>query len=198
MAADKIVGALIAAGAGTRFGGSKLEAMLDGAMLGTYAAGALRAAPVSHWIAIVRADTHALNEWLAGRGYRLIINDTPAAGLSHSVALAAQTAMSHGANGLLIALADMPFVPVDYFARLVADFAQRTPRQAVTSATGEAVMPPAMFPRSLFESLMRSTGDSGGRQIIQGAARISVDSAWLVDIDTHDDLTRAATRTSPK
>jgi molybdenum cofactor cytidylyltransferase len=194
MAAANIVGALIAAGAGTRFGGNKLEAMLDGAMLGTHAAGALRAAPLSDWVAIVRADTQMLNDWLTDKGYYLIINDNPSAGLSQSIALAAQEAIKRGAEGLLIALADMPFVPVDYFAQLVASFAQYTPRQAVASAAGDTAMPPVMFPRCLFESLASSTGDSGGRQIIQHAARISVDSAWLIDIDTRDDLARAATR----
>jgi molybdenum cofactor cytidylyltransferase len=198
MAADRIIGALIAAGASTRFGGNKLEATLGGEMLGTYAAGALRAAPVDDWIGVVRADTQGLNDWLTGQGYQLLINDNPAAGLSHSITLAAHEAIARGADALLIALADMPFVPVDYFARLVADFAQRIPRQAVASAAADTVMPPAIFPRRLFESLTQSTGDSGARPIIQQAARISVDSAWLIDIDTPDDLAHAATRLIPK
>jgi molybdenum cofactor cytidylyltransferase len=192
MATASILAALIGAGAGTRFGGNKLEALLDGQMVGALAATQMKAAAVGTCVAITSTRSVIFNRWLLDQGYHLITNDDPAAGMSRSIALAAREAMAHGADGLLICLADMPFVPVDYFGRLVATFARCTPRKIIASTTSEIAMPPAIFPAALFDQLATLSGDSGARSLLAHASRISVDSAWLTDIDTHEDLLRAA------
>lgn len=184
MVGANILCALIAAGKSKRFNGNKLEAMFDGQMLGTYAATAMRDAGLGACIAVTRTQSPALNNWLAAHDYALIINDNPDAGLSHSIALAAQAAIEHEADALLICLADMPFVPVDHFRALGAAFDHRT----VASSDGKTRMPPAIFPRLLFTEMTKLTGDSGARPLLVAATPIYGAPEWLIDIDTRADL----------
>ncbi len=184
MAGAKILCALIAAGMSTRFGGNKLEAMVEQTMLGTVAAQAMLDANLGDCIAVTRTETTALNEWLSSRGYRLITNESPHAGISHSIALAAHAAAKHNADALLICLADMPSLPVDSFRALAREFDQ----SSIVSTNGIARMPPAIFPRSLFAQLMTLVGDVGARQMLSAAAALHLPPKWLIDIDTRADL----------
>jgi molybdenum cofactor cytidylyltransferase len=190
MAAPKILCALLAAGQATRFGGNKVEAMLGGAMLGTYAAQTLINAQVSDVIAITRSDTTAFNEWFAERGFALITNDNPSRGLSSSIALAASAAQAGNYDALMIVLGDMPYVPVDHLRALAGSFVQRS----IVTLCGETRMPPAIFPASAFAALIALTGESGARDLLHDADTICTDSGDLFDIDTVDDLASANAR----
>lgn len=184
MATVKILCALIASGMSKRFGGNKLEALIGVRMLGTFAAQSLLDAQIGGCIAVTRTQTFALNWWLIASGYRLITNDNPEAGLSHSIALAAHAAVNCGADGLLICLADMPLVPVDSFRAL----AQAFEHDSLVSTDGFVRMPPAIFPRTSFVELMMLSGDTGARSLLAAATPFSIAPEWLIDIDTRDDL----------
>ena len=184
MAAANIVCALIAAGMSKRFDGNKLEAMFNGQMLGTFAARQLREANVGTCIAVTRLQSPLFNKWLASHGYTLIMNEYPDAGLSHSLALAAQAAVDCGADALLICLADMPFVPASHICALASAFA----RDITASSSGTTAMPPAIFPRKTFAKLTTLTGDSGARSLLDLATPLPIDPEWLIDIDTRADL----------
>lgn len=189
MAARKTLCALLAAGQATRFGGNKVEALLGGAMLGTYAAQTLIDAQVGQLMAITRGDTALLNEWLAEHGFTLIVNDDPARGLSSSIALAAAAAQAGNYDALMIVLGDMPYVPVDHLRALAGSFVQRS----IATLCGEARMPPAIFPASTFAKLIALTGESGARDLLSDAGTIQGDSGDFTDIDTVADLAIAHT-----
>lgn len=193
MGGANILCALIAAGQSKRFSGNKLEAMFDGQMLGTYAATSMRSAGLGVCIAVTRAQSLMLNKWLSSHDYTLIMNENPDAGLSHSIALAAQAAINCNADALLICLADMPFVPADHFRALVRAFEQND----VASAYGDTRMPPIIFARVTLAKLTKLTGDSGARGLLSSATAVPIDPKWLIDVDTREDMIRH-TKSRPK
>lgn len=195
MASARIIGILLAAGAGSRFGGRKLEALVDGMMIGERAARALAACPCD-WHAVVCGESDGpLASALESSGFRRIVNAKPEAGLSRSLALGAQHATRRGAEAMLVCLGDMPFVTTAHLDRLVAAFAGAKGQACIASQNGPIRMPPAIFPKSRFPELMALTGDQGARLLLRDAIGVPADPRLLADIDTPDDL--ATLKTDP-
>ena len=103
-----IVGVLLAAGRGTRFGAHKLLHPLDdGRTLVEHAARNLTMAlPTS--VAVVRPDDTALREILTGQGLSII--ECPQADQGMGASIACGVAATPNADGWVIALADMPWI----------------------------------------------------------------------------------------
>jgi CTP:molybdopterin cytidylyltransferase MocA len=188
MAAARIVGALLAAGSGSRFGGNKLEAMLAGTMIGEHAAHALAGCGCDWNVAICRPDAAGLGTALDALGFLRIVNDTPEAGLSHSLGLAAQYAIRCGAEGVLVCLGDMPFVTTAHLEQLLCAFDATNRESCVASLHGAIRMSPAIIPASLFAALATLSGDQGARALLRDAICVATDPALLADIDTRPDL----------
>jgi molybdenum cofactor cytidylyltransferase len=175
----------LAAGEGRRFGGGKLEAELDGAMLGLHAARTLAASGFAQLIAVCNADNAKLNAELAAIGFQVIINPQPADGQAHSLALGMGQLAGSAASAALVALADMPFVTADHLQRLIDAFQGERP---VCSTNGSTSMPPAIFPQSIWPDLQLLSGDQGARSLLADAIAIEGDPAMLADIDRPEDL----------
>ena len=186
--------ALLAGGLARRFGGNKLEAMLGGEMLGTYAAQALIDARVGDLLAVTRADTHLIADWLCKNGFTLLTNHDPERGLSSSIAMAAAAAQARQYDALMIVLGDMPLVPVDHLRRL----ADRFVHHRIASTRGDVAMPPAIFPASDFAALMALTGESGAGGLLRRADTVHAKFNHMIDIDTVADLAIACTQFTPK
>jgi molybdenum cofactor cytidylyltransferase len=194
MASVRIAAALLAAGRASRFGSNKLEAILDGTMLGTHAARALKSIE-SDWLMAVCNPAHTnITSALRDIGFDILENDAPEAGLSHSLALAARAAERVGADALLIALADMPFVTSAHIRGLIEASGDHQGRRCAASACAARPMPPAIFPRAMFGALVKMTGDAGARSLLREAVVVTTDSASLADIDTVEDFRRLGAR----
>ena len=185
MRSVNIAAVLLAAGLGTRFGGNKLEAMLGEIMLGLHAARTLAAMQFGHLFAVHDPAHARLATALRDEGFTLIGNDDPDAGLSHSLALAANAVSTTGADAMLVCLADMPFVTRNHLSRLI-----ESDGEIVASAIGDTRMPPALFPRAYWPALATFTGDSGARDLLRNAVSIQGTPEILADIDTRTDLNR--------
>ena len=185
MAYAKIAVALLGAGQSMRFGGNKLETIVNGKMLGSYAADTLAGMHFGHLIAICNAESPAFQSALEARGFTTVFNTEPSAGQSHSLALAVHAAMKTDANALLICLADMPFITAAHISQIIAEGACEG---LVASATGSRRLPPALFVRSLWPSLLKLKGDQGARGQLSGAKPVPCDAHILQDIDIQDDL----------
>jgi molybdenum cofactor cytidylyltransferase len=185
--------AILAAGAALRFGGGKLEVVIAGEKVGLITACRLQPFAFGARYAICNPGDKALAEGFGALGFDLIANAQPDLGLGHSVSLAAQAADIAGMAGLLICLADMPNITLGHIEAMIAAFGERT----IASTTGSTAMPPALFPRSLFPTLITLTGDAGARTLLADAAKIEADGWTLADIDTREDLARISAGYQP-
>jgi molybdenum cofactor cytidylyltransferase len=173
---------LLAAGRSTRFDGDKLvEPFLD-KPLAFHVVTALEDLPFLTRIAVV-SDTRLD---FAARGYQVIENPDPSRGQARSLCHGVEAAKAAGAEGILVALADMPRVTAAHVCRLfdAADSAGTI----VASSNGDFPLPPALFGKDRFDDLLDLDGDEGARQLIQRGRHVVANAAELVDIDTREDL----------
>ncbi len=180
-----IAAILLAAGRSRRFGArDKLSVPLDGRPLGLHAASALADLPFLTRIVVTGTAS------LTWPDFEVVPNDDPDAGMAHSIALGVTAAHHQGAEAVLIALADMPFVSREHFERLIA--AYRGPESIAASSDGIKALPPALFGADWFEKLQQLAGDQGARALLDGAERIRAAANQLIDIDCPDDLEAVA------
>jgi molybdenum cofactor cytidylyltransferase len=103
-----IVGILLAAGNGSRFGGDKLRYCLDdGTPLGVAAAVNLRPA-CEYMTAVLRPNDDELASLLTEAGCEIIFCAEACKGMGHS--LAAGVGATADASAWIVALGDMPFI----------------------------------------------------------------------------------------
>ncbi len=188
MACARIIGVLLAAGAGSRFGGDKLEALLGGMMIGEHSARALAACRCDWHVAVCGEDDSPLVSMLELLSFERIANPSPNVGLSHSLALGARHAMLCEADAMLVCLGDMPFVTTAHLERLIAAFGSADGKACIASQDRQIRMPPAIFPKSRFPELLALTGDQGARLLLRDAIGVPTDPLLLADIDTPGDL----------
>ena len=188
-----IFGVLLAAGAGTRFGGDKLLARLpDETPLGVRAARTLRSG-VDEALAVVRPGDVTLARLLEAEGLDVAL--FPGADDGMGASLAFGVAAAPDADGWVIALADMPFVQVETIA-IVAGMLRAGALIAAPRQRGRRGHPVG-FARALFPELIGLGGDLGARTLLERhASRVEVfesaDTGILLDIDSLLDLSTAA------
>jgi molybdenum cofactor cytidylyltransferase len=184
-----IVGLLLAAGSGRRFGGDKLRAVLpDGRRVGEAAALALRVG-VDRAIAIVRPDAAPLAALLQTAGLETLVNPTAADGMAGSIRCG--VAASADAAGWLIALADMPWIAPATFAAVTG--AVRNGSSIAAPFHRGRRGHPVGFQCRWAPELMALTGERGARELLARQAdeivAIQVDDpAILMDVDRPADL----------
>jgi len=184
-----IVGILLAAGSGSRFGSDKLlHPLADGTPLALAAARRLRPA-CDRVLVVVRPGSDALAGLLAAEGFERVVSPASIRGMGHS--LAAGVSAAADAGGWIIALADMPFIaPASYDCVATA-----------LRGGGSIVIPeyhgrrghPVGFAGQWGEPLARLTGDEGARRIVaacpEAVMRCEVDDPGIVrDVDHMADL----------
>jgi molybdenum cofactor cytidylyltransferase len=206
------IGLLLAAGAGTRFGGAypgaKLDQLIDGVPVGVRSFENLANA-CDAMVVVVRDDASQLARHARSRGALVIVNDTPERGLGRSMALGAEATLAKYGNALFIwtSLADMPWIEKYTFQRL-RDISQddtatsqrmivqpidvstnRRPNDRVAEKPGH----PVLFGRAHWPALARLDGDTGARSLIAAnrdcVVRVETnDSGVWRDVDTAADL----------
>jgi molybdenum cofactor cytidylyltransferase len=179
-----IAGVLLAAGAGTRFGGAKLLAPLDGQPLALHALGGLATA-VDVTYAVIRPGDAALRAVLERAGAQVLECADAHRGMGHSLACAARHAQA-GAH-LLVALADMPRVRGETMRAVAATLRAGAPVAVPVHAATRGH--PVGFAAALRPELEALRGDAGGRALLgRYAAQIVEvpvdDPGALLDVDT--------------
>lgn len=188
--AEPLALALLAAGRSARFGSAdKLIAPLYGRPLIAWAAEAGWMLPAEWHLLVTGADASLA---AAVPGYRLLANPDARQGLSTSLRIAAMEAGGLGAAALVVMLGDMPFVQPAHLHQLVAAFGADDMRPVFSQTPHGAPCPPALFPAACFDALKSQTGDRGARGLAFGARLVTAPDWTLTDIDTPDDVTRAA------
>ena len=183
---------LLAAGAGTRFGGAKLLHPLDdGVPIAAHAARNLIAAEIAHVVAVLRAGDFPLADILEQEGCYITFCPDAARGMGHTLAHGVGTARD--APGWIVALADMPRIRPETIAA-VSRALEGGATIAAPTYRGERGHPVG-FSSVLRHELLALSGDSGARSVLERHAneivRVDVDDAGIiVDIDRRADLER--------
>ncbi|MFC4549677.1 MULTISPECIES: nucleotidyltransferase family protein [Halorussus] len=199
-----ILGALLAAGTGSRFEGdtdvrvgadNKLLADLDGEPVVTRAARTLLNARLDAVAAVVGHDRERVAAALPS-GVEIVANPDYERGQSASVRRAAALARERGADAVLFALGDMPLVSVETVDALAAAYREgraadgEEPGIVVPRYEGERGNP-VLFDARYFDALAAVEGDRGGRRLVESepVARVDVDDPGVRrDVDTVSDL----------
>lgn len=147
----------------------------------------LHALPES--IAVVRPDDHALQQQLASTSISIITNPHHHLGINSSLVCGLRACPE--AAGWVIALADMPFIPVDII-RQVVQCLRDGAAIAAPHYCGQRGHPVG-FSAQWRAELLQLQGDNGARAIVLRHAdqlqRIEVSTAQvLIDIDQPADL----------
>ncbi len=180
---------LLAAGAGSRFGGDKLlHPLADGIAIGAHAARNLNAAglPV---IAVVKPGDFPLADMLEQEGCYVTFCRDATRGMGAS--LAHGVAASRGAQGWIIALADMPLIKSTTIAAIAREL--EAGRDLVAPAYAGQRGHPVGLGRRFGAQLLALDGDAGARDIIAAHRDELVlvecdDPGILHDIDRREDL----------
>jgi molybdenum cofactor cytidylyltransferase len=184
-----IVGVLLAAGAGRRFGGDKLlHPLADGVAIAAHAARNLLAV-LPDVVAVIRWGDFPLSELLEQEGCRVSMFQGAARGMGASLAHGVGEARE--ADGWVVALADMPRVPRDVIAKVAAALDEGA--LIAAPVHGSERGHPVGFGAALREELLALDGDNGARAVVdrhRGSVRLiaSDDPGILFDVDRRSDL----------
>ena len=189
---------ILAAGAGTRFGGGKLLAPYGDGVLVEGALRAAFAAPVRTVTVVTGSDPSRVGAAImayarqAGQYERLRIVHAAdhAEGMGASLRHAA-AALPADAEGVYVFLGDMPRIPVSVLEPLAQAVRDGAPAAAATF--GGKRGHPALIGAALIPQLLTLTGDAGARAVLQGLGDRLVlieapDDGVLFDVDKPADL----------
>jgi molybdenum cofactor cytidylyltransferase len=191
-----IVGVLLAAGAGTRFGGGKLLAPLPQSSHGVPAGTPIGVAACLHLvstlprvIAVVQPRDVGLARAFEQTGAEVLKCAGAHEGMG--VTLAAAVKAAADADGWVVALADMPWIAPATIAAIAARL--REGAQLVAPMRDGRRGHPVGFARAHYASLSTLTGDEGARSVVAAHAGalelLEVDDPGvLLDVDRPGDL----------
>jgi CTP:molybdopterin cytidylyltransferase MocA len=181
---------VLAAGAGTRFGGSehKLRAPFRGRPVLSWVLDAVTEADFAQVLLITGAhpvDDLIDDDLIADDQVTVVANPDWAQGQASSLGVAIDAGAAAGHDALVVGLGDQPLVPAEAWRR-------------VGSAVGEIVTatfdgrrrPPVKLARSVWALVDRS-GDAGARALMERQPELVSEIACTgnpVDIDTLEDL----------
>ena len=183
------VGILLAAGSASRFGAPKLlHPLADGVPVGVAAARVMQHV-LPRVIVVLRPGDHRLREAFTDVGLEVVENARAAGGIGTSVS--AGVAAAAGADGCIIALADMPWVQAATVTVLV-DRLKRGGSIVAPVHRGQRGNPVG-FAARWFPELIDLSGDRGARDLMsQNADQVQLvetaDAGILADVDRPKDL----------
>jgi molybdenum cofactor cytidylyltransferase len=185
-----ISGLVLAAGSGTRFGGTKQLALLDGKPLAQHAVDALASAGVAELVVVTGHDAEAVATAirLPPQG-RFVHNPQYATGQASSLA-AGLHALADDSEGAVILLADQPGV-TDAEVRALID-AFRASRARVVRIAYSDGPGPALLSREVYAEAAHLLGDVGARALFashpEWVEEVRVPFAAPPDVDRPGDL----------
>lgn len=184
---------VLAAGEGTRFGGTKQIEVVRGKPLVQHALDAASEAGLDEIVVVLGHEALRVRDALEmPPGSRYVINDRYAEGQSTSLA-AGLRALDPSSDAAVVLLADQPGIESRHVVALVSAFGEGTPevvRIRFRDAPG-----PTMLARSMWDEAAGLTGDTGARALFETRPErvrwVPFDEAAPVDVDRQVDLGRA-------
>lgn len=184
------VGILLAAGRGKRFDPSgqndKLLAVLPGGAPVAVAAARNLRAVLPRVIAVIRPQAAELAALLRDADCEVIVCADADEGMGTVLAFAVNHCK--GADGWLVALADMPYIAPQTYANIVAALEQHAIAAPIFNGQRGH---PVGFSRHYLPQLLTLDGERGARELLAQASLhlvLTEDSGTVRDIDTRADL----------
>ena len=186
-----IAAVVLAAGGGSRFGGTKQLAVVRGTPLVRRAVEAARGAGIERILVVVGNDADAVAV-AAGPDAEIVRNDNWRKGQSSSL-VAALDAAHDDVEGVVVLLADQPSIREEH-VRALLDASAARPEPIVRLRFADAPGP-ALLRRDVWDELRRLRGDVGARALIERRPGLVFDvvisAPAPLDVDTRADLDRA-------
>jgi CTP:molybdopterin cytidylyltransferase MocA len=187
------VGLVLAAGAGSRFGGGKLLGTIAGRPILQHVLDALSDAGIRESVVVLGDDAERIEAAIDWGGARRVVNPAPDRGLASSLQVGFD-AIGPEAGAVLVALGDQPFVS-SAVIRSLLEAPQRRGRPIVVPVhPDQNGRNPVLVGREAFGLVVEATGDRGLGPVLAAhpelVTEIPVD-ATNPDIDTREDLARA-------
>jgi CTP:molybdopterin cytidylyltransferase MocA/SAM-dependent methyltransferase len=151
---------VLAAGRGTRFGGRKLLASVDGRPLLQHVLDRVAGAGIDDVVVVLGDDAEALEAAIQWRGERRIRNEDPGRGLSSSLRIGIE-ALDDRVAAALIVLGDQPRVPLRAISALLAAGVDDDRPITVPRYVGDEGRNPVLLGRAAFGSIEGIAGDRG-------------------------------------
>ncbi|MCH7496960.1 MAG: nucleotidyltransferase family protein [Candidatus Marinimicrobia bacterium] len=192
MGSVKVSALVLAAGGSSRMrGANKLLLPIEGLPMIATVCGAVLNAGCKPTIVITGFDPTALRAALQGVNVRFAHNPRWQTGMSSSIKVGL-AALPKDADGVLIALADMPLVTVATLKELLAGFAAGGGRKIVYPVFDGVQGNPVLFPGKYFQEIAALTGDRGAKAVLQrhanDATAVAVATrAVILDCDEQED-----------
>ena len=164
----------------------------------------LRGKPVVRWsvdavlphvgdvVVVTGQDDDGVRAALEGLAVRFAVNPRPQAGQGSSIAVG-MAALKPWTSAVLIALGDQPRLPDGVIGALV--HAREHSGKAIAAPLYQGVQgTPVLFAAEVFGELGALDGDAGARSVVQArperVARVPIDAAMPLDVDTPEDYAR--------
>ena len=187
-----ITALVLAAGAGSRFGGAKLLATLSGRRILQHVLERAREAGVGEIVVVLGDDVDAVEAAIDWRGARRVRNPDPGRGLASSLQVG-MAAISRDSEAVLILLGDQPLVAADTL-RALLDAPRGPARPIIVPAyAGGGGRNPVLHGREAFGLVVGASGDRGLGPVLDahpGLVREVPVAGANPDVDTRDDLAR--------
>ena len=188
---SSIYAIVLAAGSATRFGSSKQLAEWNGETLVRRASAVAAKSCGTRTILVTGHDWNAVCSACKPLSGCFVINETHAAGIGTSLALAVRS-IRHVASAVIVLLADQPMVSAEHVSNLIEQWSGDE-REIVASAYANTCGVPALFASGSFEKLSTLSGDQGARHLLDDpefeVRYVDFEDA-ATDIDTVADLAR--------
>jgi len=190
------VALVLAAGAGSRFGGGKLLAPIGGRAILQHVLDALAAAGVGEVIVVLGRDADAVEAAITWRDERRVVNPEPGRGLSSSLQLGFQ-AIGPDAGSILVALGDQPLVSAAVIQALMETPADDARPIVVPVYPGDGGRNPVLLRPAAYPLVAEATGDRGLGPVLVAHPELLTEvavrdaAAENPDVDTAADHARA-------
>ncbi|MGZ8624663.1 MAG: nucleotidyltransferase family protein [Actinomycetota bacterium] len=184
---------VLAAGEGTRFGGTKQIAELRGKPLAQHAIDAAVTAGVDEVVVVLGHDAEDVRAALRFPvSARWVVNHAYAGGMASSLSAGLARA-DPGSEGAIVLLGDQPGITAQHIRSLLDAFgARRSPIVRLMFRSGPG---PALIARELWTDVSRLQGDIGAREVIARRPElvevVDMGGDAPVDVDPRADLEHA-------
>jgi molybdenum cofactor cytidylyltransferase len=182
---------ILAAGASTRLGKPKQLLQYRGKTLLAHAINEAVNSNADAIVVILGKNADQFKKEIDDRKVRVAVNSSWEEGMASSLRLGLGTLLNDKPyiDAVIFMVCDQPHVLSSILNDLIIT-QQKTTKQIVTCNYGDSIGPPALFHKKYFKDLMKLSGDTGARKIIQENMNDMTTILFPegeIDIDTEED-----------